>query len=1146
MPVLSSFFTWQPDQGLLLQGSYDPWLIALSVAVAVFSSTMGLQAAIQAGRMPTRAMRHLTLLAGALALGGGVWAMHFIGMLSFQLCTAVRFQPQFTLLSMLPSLGASWVALDLLSRERVSRGQLWLGGVLVGSGIGAMHYLGMAAMQMAAVLRYDPIMFGVSIAVAVSLAVLALWVRFGIQAWALGRLTKPVQALLSGGVMGLAIAGMHYTGMAAARFIGRPQSPTALALPDAGTIALSITLVSVVATVLVVGAAGLARYRQLIEQLEKNGARLRAISNSALDGIIVFDGQGLIQDFNPGAQRIFGWYPHELIGRPISMLMPPQVRALAEADFKAFLHQSDQVLDEERDTQAWHRAQHPIAIRLVIARMPVSGSDLYVAFVSDITERVRMASELQQSEEQFRSLIANIPGISYRCRMARGWPMVFISDAVEGITGFPAGDFVGPLASVSLTDMVPKSDVAKVAAIVDDAAAHNRHFVLEFQLRHRDGTVHWMWGNGSLIRNKAGEVQWIDGVLLDITERRQMEEDLRLAKEKAEAAAQARSTFLANMSHEIRTPMNAIIGFTDVLLAGVLQAPQRKQLETVHKSAHNLLHLLNDILDTSKLEHGAVEIEHIDFALPELVAQLCAEQSIHAQRKRLSLQHHVDAAVGEHVKGDPHRLRQILLNLLGNAIKFTEHGSVSLKVMREAEGVHFMVQDSGIGIAPDRLPHIFDAFTQADASMSRRYGGTGLGTTICKQLVELMNGRIWADSTPGQGSTFHVLIPMPEGDAALAQPAIAPAAGMRLPPMRILVADDVPQNIELLSLLLSEQGHTVVGASDGLQVLALTDAGKPDASASFDLILMDVQMPVMNGLAACQALREREALQAGQAHASAEGTRRTPVIALTANVMNEDRQAALQAGMDGFASKPIDMGELMAEMARVTGQPLMPAAPKAPLATAPVPANADIVDVARGLQLWRAWGPYQQALQRFASEQAPWAQQAAARAPGEAQALMREAHRFKGLAAHLGLIQLERAASELEALARQTPPPDLALPWQALLQALDACIAEVDQLARHSLPFAVSAQAQAQAQIIAMDVPTLRRQLGQLAEALRRGECPDTLLQEVLAGATPYVSATETSELMEAIEVFDFDAAADRVAAMAAQLPSPHASHAPL
>lgn len=1144
MPVLSQFFAWHVDPGMLLYGSYDPWLVALAVGVAVFSSTMGMQAAYQAGHMPTRSMRYLTLLAGAMALGGGVWAMHFVGMLSFQLCTTVHYNPQITLLSILPSIAASWVALELLSRAQVSRRELGLGGTLVGVGIGAMHYVGMAAMEMPAALRYDPLTFALSIVVAIGLAILALWVRFGLKSSVLAKWPNLVHSIISGSVMGLAIAGMHFTGMAAARFIGKPSIPGVLNAQDPSAIALSITLVSVASTVLVVGATGLSRYRQLIEQLERKSARLNAISNSALDGIIVFDHRGIIEDFNPGAQRIYGWSSQEVIGQSVVMLMPPTLRERAQQNFAGYLQEALSYEGLERDTDGWHHDGHAISIRLVIARMPIAGEQLCAAFISDITERVRMARKLQDSEAQFRTLIANIPGISYRCRIEQGWPMVFISEAVEQLTGFPAGDFLGPLASVRFSDLIPKADVNRMVAIIRDSFTKDGHFVLEFQLRHRDGRMHWMWGNGTVVRGGSGQSDWIDGVLLDITERRQMEEDLLQAKERAEAASAARSTFLANMGHEIRTPMNAIIGFTDVLLSSEPRPEQRRRLETVHKSARKLLQLLNDVLDTSKLEDGAMDLECIDFSLPELLRQICAEQSIHAYRKQLVLHCEIDDSVSDIVKGDPHRLRQVLIKLIGNAIKFTEVGGVTLSVQRESEGVHFTVQDTGIGIAPDRLDHIFDAFTQADTSMSRRFGGTGLGTTISKQLTELMGGRIWANSVPAQGSAFHVLIPLYRSDTSDATPAQERRRQIRLAPMRVLVVDDVEQNLALLKLMLSRQGHTIATASNGEQALAQIEA----ATAPFDIILMDVQMPVMDGLSACRALRLRE---------DERRLRRVPVLALSTSTLRQDRQATVDAGMDGFITKPIDMDELLTEMWRLTGRAQLaerwrttgrmqqpPSGSASVLADirSDVQLDNSIVDVQRGLVQWQTWPSYWHALQSMAREQAHWLSSLPSRAVPTNEELRAQALQLGDVAAKLGLRHVEQHLKVLARHAGQADQADLSAPWQALLAALETTIREIDRWS-HGTHWQDEPVA---APTTTMDLPTLYRQLDQLKAAFRRGERLDALLERVRQACLPHVEASELSALLDAVDVFDFDAATEILARITDSLLHLETPHAPL
>ncbi|MCH8180850.1 MAG: PAS domain S-box protein [Proteobacteria bacterium] len=1136
---MNSFF-WVADLGfdrnLLLYGEHDPWLVLLSVAIAIFTSSLALQAAVQARQVTERRLRSTTLLAGSLALGCGVWAMHFIGMLAFRLCTQVSYDTTLTTLSVLPSLGASWVALNLLSQERVSTRQLLVSGVLMGAGIGAMHYAGMAAMRMAPVLRYDPWMFALSIVVAVGLAVLALRVRFGLAARRIhtGRLP---QTAVAGSVMGLAIASMHYTGMAAARFIGRPTAEFDMPPNNHVLLALSITLVTFVIGVLVAAAVGLARYRQLLAVNQGKEARLRAITDTSLDAIVVFDAQGTVHEINPGAERIYGRSAASLIGHSVTEIMVEPYRSMATDSFQRFLASIRSSLGVPIITHCEHADGHTVPLRLVIGRMEGLEPQMYVAFASDISEPQRMERALRDSEAQFRSLISNIPGISYRCRMEQGWPMEFISDAAEHLTGWPPAAFLGKTPQISFSELVSPADAERIADVVKQAAEQEQQFVLEFPLRSRDGQTRWMWGNGSLVRAADNSVKWIDGVLLDITERRQMENELVLAKEHAEAAAQARSTFLANMSHEIRTPMNAILGFTEVVLNGDLQAAQRKHLETVHKSARSLLHLLNDILDTSKLERGALELESLDFSLSDLVQQLCAEQSIQAGRKNLVLRNALDSDVGEVVRGDPHRLRQVLLNLLGNAIKFTEQGEVVLSCRREGPELHFTVRDTGIGIAPERLSTIFEAFTQADASMSRRFGGTGLGTTISKQLTELMGGRIWVESTVGQGSTFHVMLPLPVSKAAAPAPKRS-RLPVRLPPLRVLVVDDVPQNAELLSVVMGRQGHTVVMAANGQEAL---DRYHEQA---FDVVLMDVQMPVMDGLSACRAIRSMEARR---------HSRRTPVIALSASVQEEDRKAALAAGMDGFAHKPLDLAELSLEISQVTGiVPLTAAADAAatqgPGTAADAAAHEDgplLVDVAQGQVRWGDLPSFQRGLRRFAEDQARWLDaRENQQAPDTLAQAHAAAHRLRGAAANLGLDVLAQAARQVEACRDDTPSTQRGQAWLQMCQALGDTLAVIQDL----MPPAEPAQGPSPAPhpMAAFTPPTAaplaadaeqhrlwRHQAQRLGQAFQRGECLEPLFSQFCDAVRPHATGEELRALQaleRANDDFDFEAAAKALA----------------
>ena len=452
---------------------------------------------------------------------------------------------------------------------------------------------------------------------------------------------------------------------------------------------------------------------------------------------------------------------------------------------------------------------------------------------------------------------------------------------------------------------------------------HSASLTREIMLRRKDGTPIICIDNSNAVGDAFGRMIRHQGTLVDITVRKRFEEELKKAKEAAEAANSAKSAFLAHMSHEIRTPMNAVIGMTELALDTDLTLEQREYLSMVRQSGKSLLRLINDLLDFSKIEAGKLELDFMEFSLRHGVSEVMKILGVRAKQKGLQLSVHISPETPDGLLGDPGRVRQVLSNLVDNAIKFTERGTVALRIETDFQSeeevhLHFSVADSGIGIPREKQELIFEAFAQADNSTTRKYGGTGLGLSISSRLVRLMSGKIWVESEANRGSTFHFTARfglqkeqakgpyLPGGVADSASAPSHPPAREGRRELRILLVEDNTINQILAERLVRMRGDQIVVTSNGREALAALERER------FDLILMDIQMPEMSGIEVAKAIRQKEKQTGG----------RIPIVATTASAMKEDRERTLEAGMDAYISKPIEREILFEAIDRLTGNPI--------------------------------------------------------------------------------------------------------------------------------------------------------------------------------------------------------------------------------
>ena len=654
--------------------------------------------------------------------------------------------------------------------------------------------------------------------------------------------------------------------------------------------------------------------KQADEVLLKAGALQSAIFNSANFSSIATDAKGVIQIFNVGAERMLGYAAADVMNKitPADISDPQELIARAKAlsvelatpitpGVEALVFKAARGIEDIYEL-TYIRAdgsRFPAVVSVTALRDADGVIIGYLLIGTDNTARKLVEAEQKKLDQRLRdqqfytrSLIeSNIDALMTTD------PSGIITDVnkqMEALTGCTRDELIGAPFKSYVTD--PERAEAAIKLVLSDKK------VTDYELTAcaLDGKQTVVSYNATTFYDRSRTLQGVFAAARDVTERKRVEAELREAKAAAESASRTKSEFLASMSHEIRTPMNAIMGVADLLAKTSLSPEQDKYVQIFRRAGDNLLNLINDILDLSKVEASQIELERTGFSLNDHLEKVIEMVAARAQEKGLALVCEIAPNVPTELVGDPTRLRQVLLNLLGNAVKFTESGEVSLRVSRDADPttLRFTVSDTGIGIPGAKLAQVFERFTQADSSTTRRFGGSGLGLTISKRLVELMGGRIWVESELGKGSVFAFAVPLEVRALANRSAAVLVGTGPEpsLPALRVLLVEDSSDNRTITVAYLKDTPYRVEFAENGALAYETFIAGH------YDLVLMDRQMPVMDGLTATRAIRAWE--QANQRPP-------TPIIALTASALKGDRETCLAAGCTAFLTKPIKQDALL-------------------------------------------------------------------------------------------------------------------------------------------------------------------------------------------------------------------------------------------
>ncbi len=906
------FIDASTDLNNFLIGSYNYALIFLSVVVACLAAYAALGFSERMHTAKAKLEQGIWLTAGAGVLGLGIWSMHFIGMLAYQLPIQVTYDVGMTLISIIPAIFASFVVLFVIGRAKKSKLSIIFGAICMGAGIGTMHYSGMAAMQVSAEMLYDPLLFITSVLVAVALAGVSLYLTLLAEVNNHSG-SAPIK-LRASLYMGFAIAGMHYTGMSAANFVPIESAETLRSGMD--PILLSALVVLVTGQIL-----GLAIVVALVDKRLRDAdyfrklseTRYRSLYESMRDSAILFNIEHII-DCNTTALRMFGYDSKEELCTTHGPNLSPPTQPCGEKSTTLLRKHLSMAKAEGGQAIQWvHRRKDGSDFPAEVAfnAVQIEGENLFQAIVRDDTSRHEAEKELRASEELKSAMLS--AALDCIITMDHEGRIVEFNPMAEKTFGYKHEDIVGqPLADKIIPPAMRKQHEKGLRHYLATGEGPVIGQRIEISAMHADGTEFPV--ELAVVPIDDQGKPFFTAYIRDITDSLKNRKDLEVANEEAlrsareaEEANQAKSIFLANMSHEIRTPMNAILGFTEIL-SGRIEDPQQKDyLDSIQTSAKVFLGLINDILDLSKVEAGTLEINYQPVDIHSISKDIRAIFEQKVTEKNIEFTVEVDPKVPQLLVLDEQHMRQIVVNLVGNAIKFTDEGSVKLLIEKSASSsatgfldLAISVADTGVGIAESQLDAVFGVFAQQQGQNINKYGGTGLGLSISKRLVELMGGEITVHSEVDAGSIFRVTFK----DIAIAsscnvetpEEELIDIEGLIFKPATILVADVISDNRKLINAYLEDYGFTILEAENGSEAIEKANRERPD------LVLMDIKLPVYDGFQVTKMMKANDALKD------------IPIVVITAPTMKE-AETEVREVCDGYLRKPVNKQQLISTIA---------------------------------------------------------------------------------------------------------------------------------------------------------------------------------------------------------------------------------------